>query len=385
MPIGNGSIFAACVLALVVATVALAFLVRLAPRLGLLDHPGGRKRHAGAVPMVGGLSITIGLLAGAAWADGLKPFERLLLDTGVVLAVIGAINDRRDLGVRARVFVQVLLVVAMMAATGIFVRHLGDLFGVEARLGAAGIPFTLLAMIGLLNSFNLIDGIDGLASSLALVAIAGILLTAGELHAHSTGKLMALLGVAMLPQLACNLGLLGRRWKCFLGDAGSTLLGYMVGWALIQYSQTPGSRLSPVAALWCVAVPVLDTLAVMARRLRSGSSPFNGDRRHIHYLLMDAGFGARATLAIIITAAAVCWGFGASVRTLHLGAGTNLAAFCVLLLAYFYATTKLEGWVRLHSRAARAAAAPSMPLPGYEAAVALEPARIADTADRERR
>jgi UDP-GlcNAc:undecaprenyl-phosphate GlcNAc-1-phosphate transferase len=330
--------------------------------------------------MVGGLSITLGLLAGAAWADGLKPFERLLLDTGVVLAVIGAINDRHDLGVRARVLVQVVLVVAMMAATGIFVRHLGDLFGIVARLGAFGIPFTLLAMIGLLNAFNLIDGIDGLASLLALVAIGGILLTAGTLHAHSTGTLLLLLGVAMLPQLACNLGLLGPRCKCFLGDAGSTLLGYMVGWALIQYSQTPGSRLSPVGALWCVAIPVLDTLAVMVRRLRSGSSPFNGDRRHIHYLLMDAGFGARATLAIIIAAAAGCWGFGAIVRNLHLGAGTNLAAFCALLVAYFYATAKLEDGVARHAQVAT----PAMPTPASETAAALEDARMADAADPER-
>ena len=122
-----------------------------------------------------------------------------------------------------------------MLATGVFVHHLGGLWGNEVRLGWLGVPFTLMAMIGLLNAFNLSDGIDGLASLLALVAIAGILLTVG-VSGHSTGTLLVLLSVALLPQLAGNLGCLGHRGKCFLGDAGSTLLDYMVGWALIVYS-----------------------------------------------------------------------------------------------------------------------------------------------------
>lgn len=336
--------------AITVSALALASLLWLAPRLGLMDHPGGRKKHQGSVPLIGGLSVLCGLLASALWADDFNAFNLSLLLSAAVLSVMGAIDDRGSLGVRARVLVQVVVVVAMALATGVHIGYLGDLWGLDVRLGWLGIPFTVVAMIGLLNAFNLMDGIDGLASLLGIVAVGGILVSAGGITRHDTNMFLGLLVAAMLPQLLCNLGLFGTRAKCFLGDAGSTLIGYVIGWALIERSQAPGATLSPVATLWCVAIPVFDTLSVMLRRIRIGMSPFQPGRRHIHYMLMDAGLGPGLTLFVLVAVAIALWAIGAGVRMAHLGSGTNLAAFCVIFVLYFAASSRMETWLRAQGK-----------------------------------
>lgn len=347
---GNG-IFIAGTVALVASAIALMIFVRFAERLQLLDHPGGRKRHSGAVPLVGGLSVAVGVLAGATFLHNLQLFEYWVLATGALLIVVGALDDAHPLGVRIRVLVQAILIIGMMLATGVSVHHLGNVYGHSLDLGWLSGPFTVVALIGLVNAFNLIDGIDGLANTMALVAICGVLATTGAAEWHAFGGLLAVVAIAMIPQFAGNLGALGRRGRCFLGDAGSTLLGYLVGWALIRFSQMPETHLSPVGALWCVAIPVLDTLSVMARRLRAGKSPFKPDRRHIHYLLVEAGFSRRMALVILAVAAIVMWCFGALVRMIHLGTGTNLIAFSVVMVAYAFATHRME--CRLATQASR--------------------------------
>lgn len=387
----DGGLVIASAIALLAALLALAVLIPLARRFDLLDRPGGRKHHRGAVPLVGGLSVLCGLLASVLWLDGLDPFERWLLATLAALVVIGAADDRFNLGVKRRVVMQSFLIAVMMVATGVWVHRLGSLFGLDAQLGWFGVPFTLLAIIGLLNAFNLIDGIDGLASLLAMIAVAAILYATAGAPGRRTTDLLVLMLLALLPQLACNLGLFGGRAKVFLGDAGSTLLGYVIGWVLIRDSQTPGSGLSPVGTLWCVAIPVLDTLALMVRRMRAHRSPFKPGRGHIHYLLIDAGLNPAATLAVIGCAAAVIWSIGAIVRALSLGAGSNLLAFCVVLVAYTYATARLDAWVRAGGRFATRARAPvavtPAPRDGLPGASidAMQAARVEIDRDREGR
>lgn len=340
-------------IAAAVSSIALLLLLWLAPRIGLVDRPGGRKRHQGTVPLVGGLSILCGLGVSSMWMDGLNTFDAALIVSAAAITLVGAVDDRYGLGVRIRVLVQSVIIVMMMFVGRVHIDQLGSLWGFDVYMGWLGIPFTLIALIGLLNAFNLMDGIDGLANLLAVVAIGGILFATGGVKHHDTNMILGLLMSAMLPQLLCNLGLLGKHAKCFLGDAGSTLLGYMIGWALVQRSQVTGSPLSPVATLWCVAIPVFDTLAVMIRRVRMHTSPFKPDRRHIHYLLREAGFSPRATLAIITATAMAIWGFGGTIHTLHLGSGSNLVAFCVALVAYVYATAKLESRVQAHAQTRR--------------------------------
>lgn len=333
-----------------VATSLAAILVlrRYAEPLGLLDHPSHRKLHAGSVPLVGGLAIFAGVLIGALVVRQQLPFfAQVLLGTSAVMVLVGTLDDRHDLSVRMRLVVQLAVILVMVGTTGVYIHTLGRLFGHDLTLGWLGIPLTVVAVIGLVNAFNMMDGIDGLAGGLALICAAAILHFTNE---PPTGALalMALLVSAILPYLATNLGLLGR--KIFMGDAGSMLIGYLLSWMLIHLSQQPGSHLSPVDVLWCVALPVLDTLAVMFRRLRERKSPFKPDRGHIHHILMGMGLGSRATLVVLLALAATIAFVGSLVRQLGMGAGSNLIAFIAFMAVYIALANRT--WARQQARTA---------------------------------
>ena len=195
----------------------------------------------------------------------------------------------------------------------------------------------MIAVIGLLNAFNMIDGINGLAGSTALVAIGALALLGGPSVALTPLVVMA---AALVPYLLCNLGLFGARCRIFLGDAGSTLIGYILAWSLIRASQDVANTVvTPTDVLWCVALPVFDTLAIMIRRAFSGKSPFKPDRGHVHHLLMYAGTGPRTTLVILIGSALSLFAMGAFL-SVRWPAASGMV-FVMMLLAY----TAFSTWV----------------------------------------
>lgn len=318
---------------------AIVFLYRYAGVLGLVDRPNERKKHVGNIPVIGGLCAFIGVLAGALIAGQSLLFTNYVLGTAAILALVGAIDDRNELSVLPRLLVQAGAVLIVMICTGVQIHTLGHLFGLEMELGVFGVPLTLIAVIGLLNAFNMMDGIDGLAGALALVSVATIALYQGPSRWPSL-TLPLLMASALLPYLAVNLGLIGR--KIFLGDAGSVMVGYLLAWTLIKSSQDNPTSLSTIDVLWCVALPVLDTLAVMVRRLREGKSPFKPDRGHIHHLMLNAGLTPRVTLAILVALAVALAYLGTFTRMFT--AGSNLLAFGALTLIYITAHRRV--WLR---------------------------------------
>ncbi|HEY8228967.1 MAG TPA: MraY family glycosyltransferase [Rhodanobacteraceae bacterium] len=335
------TVLSACVVSLGASALGLCVLVPISRPFGLLDYPDARKRHGFATPLVGGLSIFVGMLAGWMWLGQAQHFDDVVLGTACMLVLLGAIDDKYGLRVSVRVVVQVLAILIVIATTGMYVHSLGRLHGHELMLGWLGIPFTVLAVIGLINAFNLMDGIDGLAGCLALVSAGAIALLVPVSAPAPLAVIVFLLAAALYPFLLSNLGLLGRRAKVFLGDAGSVVLGYVIAWTLIALSQDDPRRISPGLVLWCVAVPVMDTLAVVYRRLKRGESPFTPDRTHIHHLLMNAGLGPRPTLVCLVAFAAALPFVG---RVIHgrLGAIANMVAFAVVVMIWTAFTVHLE-------------------------------------------
>ena len=350
----------ACASAAITSASALFVLIRLAKPLGLIDLPDQhRKRHRGSVPLVGGLAALIGVLFGIWVLGSVHRFDLALLSTSALLVAVGAQDDRRNISVRTRLLVQTGAILLMIGFTGVYVGTLGGPSGHTLQLQWMGVPFTVFAVIGLLNAFNLIDGVDGLAGLLALVSIGAILLLSGAEPTTGTAAVLLLLACALVPFLLSNAGMFGDRWKCFLGDSGSTLLGYLLAWTLIEFSQTRTTHLTPSTTLWCVAVPVMDTFAVMYRRMREGRSPFKPGSGHIHHLLMGAGLSQRAAVAVLVTLAIVLALFGAWVRRLQLGVGSNILAFGLLTIAYIAISTRMY----LRQRSVRPAVVGSERLP----------------------
>jgi UDP-GlcNAc:undecaprenyl-phosphate GlcNAc-1-phosphate transferase len=169
---------------------------------------------------------------------------------------------------------------------------------------------TLFAVWAAINAFNMVDGIDGLLGGLSSVTFAAmgiILYFDGQ---TSLAMWCFAMIAATLPYILLNLGFLGRRFKVFMGDAGSTMIGFTIIWILLETTQGLSHPITPVTALWLIAIPLMDMVAIMYRRLRKGMSPFSADRQHIHHLIMRAGFSSRQAFVLITVAAAILAGIG---------------------------------------------------------------------------
>lgn len=317
---------------------SLAFLFvarKVAKPIGLVDKPNYRKRHQGLIPLVGGVSVYAGICFAFLISDYTVAYSKLYLACAGVLVFVGALDDRFDISVKIRATIQALVGIAMMVFAGLYLRSLGYVFGNwEMLLGPFGYLVTLFAVWAAINAFNMVDGIDGLLGGLSCVSFGamGILLYQRD-HSELAFWCFAMLA-AIVPYILLNLGILGRRYKVFMGDAGSTLIGFTAIWLLLQSSQGPHHPIKPVTALWIIAIPLMDMIAIMYRRLRKGMSPFSPDRQHIHHLIMRAGFTPRQAFVLITLAAALLAAIG--VIGEYLSFIPEWVMLLLFLLAFFF-------------------------------------------------
>lgn len=196
-----------------------------------------------------------------------------------------------------RLCFQFLISGLMIAMSGEYLGNLGNLFGTGViDLGIFSIPFTILCVVGIMNAFNMIDGLNGICASLALIPIAYVT----YLGNFSYGLLIPI--GAILGFLAYNLGYLGKRRRVFLGDSGSNMLGFAVAFICIEYSQDINhlSYINPVTALWLVFIPLVDCIAVVSVRLINGITPFTPGRDHLHHRLLNMDIKPKKILIIFI-------------------------------------------------------------------------------------
>lgn len=297
-----------------ILTIQLVLLLRrLAPGLGLLDRPGGRKAHEGAVPLVGGLAMFFGFA-----------FSILLLDTGLgtlkgflagsaLLVLIGVLDDLKELSSTVRFVVQVIAALFMIHWGDVGLVDLGHLLvpGSLVELGWFAVPLTVFSVVGVINAMNMVDGVDGLAGSLSALAtliLLGLAVIAGKsLDVMILGVLLA----AIVGFLLFNLRLPWQpRATVFMGDAGSMFLGFTLAWFLIKFAQGDNRVISPVVALWLLGIPLIDTVTMMLRRILRGRSPFSPDREHFHHILLLAGFSPGVTLGIMVAISALMAAIG---------------------------------------------------------------------------
>lgn len=290
---------------LLIACLAIAAFKPIARQWGLIDAPGGRKRHMVCTPLVGGIGIYLALLACAGGLsltglDVLPGGEVLALEAALVMT--GVVDDRLHLGVRLRLGVQVAVALLLCHWAGIWIEDLGQLFGPGIIvLGVWGVPFTVFAVVGATNALNMVDGLDGLAGTLTGVSLALLLGVTAVAGTHP-GEVLALVMVlsAIVGFLVHNARVGGHvRARIFMGDAGSLLLGFVMAYFLISLSQGGERVITPVTALWILGVPLLDTLRLMLSRVLNGHSPFAADRRHLHHLVLRMGFSVNQTVLLM--------------------------------------------------------------------------------------
>ena len=287
-------------------------LIPLSHSMGLLDRPDTRKLHLGAVPLIGGISIYLSVLFCAVLFLNLpEHFIGIALICGLV-TFIGALDDRYPVHPNYRLSMQLIAGITIATIGDACLRDLGNLVGFGTiTLGFLAIPFTAITIAGLCNAYNMVDGIDGLAGSLTLVSILGLLFLANGRAADNEVALLAYMATSIGVFLIFNLKI-GPFAKCkiFMGDAGSTFLGCSIAIAMIYFSQSGDNVLRPATALWLVAIPLMDMTSTMVRRMSKGKSPFHADRTHLHHILMRGGLSQQEALITIILASAGIAGIG---------------------------------------------------------------------------
>ena len=297
----------------------------IAQRVGLVDRPSGRKQQLRPVALIGGIAIVVSFFL----ATLLMPISlteyRVLYFCIVLLFVTGIVDDLRELPPAAKFVMQLIVALALVFLDEQLVRFVGDILDQSGPneyeplgLDILAIPLTVFAMLGVINAFNLIDGLDGLCGGITLIALAALM----GLAFHHGGavtefKLLGIVLVTVAAFLIFNLSILGTARQVYLGDAGSMVIGLILVYFLINLSQ----RGIPVvesgvpivksnSAPWLIALPLMDTVNVMLHRLRSGRSPLKPDRTHIHHLLLDVGIHRYAVLAILLGLQLFCTAIG---------------------------------------------------------------------------
>lgn len=298
-------------LAVSATSLALSFALtpmarQLAIRYGLVDRPDGRRKlHDKPIPVAGGFP----LLAAAATAllllvvfdpDGmgasiLAESRQLLglLLAALVICLVGVVDDLGRLRGRHKLIGQILAVAIVMVA-GVEINHI-RLFGRSVELGLLAVPFTAFLLLGAINSLNLIDGMDGLLSSVGLIICVGM----GALAAFNERWAAACVALSLAGAL---LGFLRYNFppaSIFLGDSGSMLVGLVVGVLAVQSSLKAPATVALAAPTAMLTIPIFDTLAAILRRTLTGRSIYTTDHGHLHHCLLRYGLTNRRALAVV--------------------------------------------------------------------------------------
>ena len=294
-----GLVLAAALIAFATTTVLMVAFRPLSLAVGLVDAPGGRKLHVGHIPIIGGLAMFAGIFAGLTLLPYPAKLMHSILLASALLVVVGALDDRFHVPASARIASQIVAVLLMVFGAGLELSDIGSPFGTGIiSMGSFTLIFTTLVTLTMINAYNLVDGADGLAGTLALIALLSVALVS-DVHHPSAAAALTMSG-AIIGFLLFNFPTpWNRRVRSFMGDAGSTMLGFAVVWITLGVSQGEARVISPVHCLWFASIPIYDCLTCFVRRAMKGKSPFSPGRDHFHHILFRGGFTVRPALAIL--------------------------------------------------------------------------------------
>ncbi|MGM0369270.1 MAG: MraY family glycosyltransferase [Bacillota bacterium] len=285
-------------LSLVISLVLTPLMERLAWLLGAVDHPNSRRINQQSIPSLGGLAIYFSFVLSLLIVGINHKFYPLLVSLSLIV-VVGVLDDLYEISALAKLSGQLVAALSLVLL-GIRIELISDLSGGVYYLGWLSIPVTLFWLVGVTNTVNLIDGLDGLAAGVSIIAA----VTLGVI-AYQQGQIEVL--SLIVPLVASTLGFLPYNLnpaQIFMGDTGSMFLGFSLGAiAIISYLKviTVVTLLISVLAL---GVPMLDTIFAIIRRKLAGNPLFKADKEHLHHQLINLGL-SQVDVMIIIYAISV--------------------------------------------------------------------------------
>lgn len=335
------------------AVIALA-LLPLARRIGWMDHPDTRKVHREATPLVGGVAIFLAFFGMCYWIQAPEVYPQVvpLFVASLIMLFTGLVDDRYPLSATIRFAAQGVACLVMIYWGGIRLDDFGSLFWPSVlELGPLAVPITIFAALGVINAFNMIDGLDGLSGSLFLVALAGIALASIGAMRRDELTLLLLMGGCVAGFLLLNARLpWNPRARTFLGDSGSVLLGFWLGWMFIDLGNDQGAAtraFAPMTAVWIFGLPLLDTTRLMRNRWKAGKSAFEADRTHLHHAFLVSGCTVGQAWWRMVGLSAAFAAVGVVFQWLGVPEYVSFYAFVVTGLVYL--SVMKRAWAKLAS------------------------------------
>ena len=329
--------------AAIIVALAVPLACRLAHRVNFLDRPGGRKKHDDEIPPVGGLVVfPVFMLSVFLSGHADSSFGAFALAI-LLLVAVGALDDRLTLSARYKFVTQFVAAFIVVLLGGVRVNGFGDIFGFgELWTGWMAIPFTVIAIVLLINAINLMDGLDGLAGGLGFVVCAGLLacaLVAGD--AEHAILLTAMMG-ALAGFLFHNMRTPWRaQARIFMGDAGSLALGLTLAWFAIDMAGDPVSAVAmPMSVAWLLALPIMDTCSQFARRVSQGRHPFDPDHNHFHHHFVTAGVPVKYAVPAILLIMALNGAFALSIQFSGLPQAWLTYPWIIMLFLHMYMSVR---------------------------------------------
>jgi UDP-N-acetylmuramyl pentapeptide phosphotransferase/UDP-N-acetylglucosamine-1-phosphate transferase len=321
-----------------IAYFAIPTIIKVALLKNLCDEPNKRSSTTKTIPTLGGIAIYIGFLLSLVIGSNGYPFMEVkyVIAAITIMFFIGLKDDILDISPRKKLAGQIISSLIIITLANIRFTNLHGFCGVQEVPYIVSIVLTLFVMIVIINAFNLIDGIDGLAAGVAILTsfAFGIFF---YLEGHIEYCIMA---VALIGTLVSffRFNVFGKKNKIFMGDTGSLIVGTVMGVMLISFNEMNVGINSPLAlknapavSTAILVIPLIDTLRVFTLRLLNGQSPFHADRKHLHHRLLDLGFNHIQSTIILLTANLVFIILAVSLRDI----GTTTAVTIIIPLAVF--------------------------------------------------
>lgn len=282
-------------------TIALAVSYLITPRVkdlaikaGAMDAPDARKVHTKPIPRMGGLAIYVAFVLAVLASVQISREIAGLLTGGTVILIVGVIDDLKQLPPKVKLLGQIIAA-AVLILFDIRIDWLTNPFGDMVYVDYLAIPLTILWVVGLTNTVNLIDGLDGLAAGVSTIASITILLVALQQNFWTVAILTAALAGSASGFLQHNFN----PAKIFMGDTGSMFLGYMLAAISILGAVKSAATIALIVPIMALGLPIMDTAFAIIRRYMSGRPIFKPDRGHLHHRLLEMGLTQKQAVLLM--------------------------------------------------------------------------------------
>ncbi|MSO44150.1 MAG: undecaprenyl/decaprenyl-phosphate alpha-N-acetylglucosaminyl 1-phosphate transferase [Thermoleophilia bacterium] len=284
----------AAIAAAVVVLILTPLSIRFAVRVGAVDQPAARRIHERPIPRLGGIAIVLGFLLPALWFLPVDSAARGLIAGGVLVAVLGVVDD--ILGLQPGVkFLGQIACAAVPVVAGLTIDHLTLPLMGAFDLGVAQYAVTIVWFVAIVNIINFTDGMDGLAAGVVGIGATTFAIIAASLGRADSAILAAALAGACVAFLRVNFN----PARTFMGDGGSMFLGFMLAGIAISGVMKSAAAVAIVLPLVVLAIPILDTAFVILKRIKHGTPVYSADTSHFHHRFLAIGWSQRRTVLSI--------------------------------------------------------------------------------------